>query len=501
MLQRQQLRAVAQIPEVLADLQRKQVWRQGPATYWLSGWWTDAAWMLRRRSRRMSSVAGIYRDLQETIGAYATQAAFDRLFAQIAELHPRQFQGLPIPYRVEIPEFHAKIRNMIPRLIEDYVYARMMRLHKAIILLGARQVGKTTLLQALQKRLESQGEAVRYLNCDLEEERQAVNTSSRLLLDRLTAGKNAIFIDEIQRLENPGLTLKILVDLYPKLKILVTGSSSFELRNRMSEALTGRYIDFLLYPISLLEVLAYAGVGQDLALQKPGADVLLADILCYGLYPEVYLEANPAIKQTLLAKLVESYLFKDILAFQRVRYSQGIVDLARALAYQIGNEVNENELAKRLKMDRKTIVNYIDILEKSFVLTRLPPFSRNPRREIGKQSKIYFLDLGIRNALIGDFNDLSLRPDRGAVWENFLIIERYKFYLNQGLGVQGRFWRTYGGAEVDYIEENPAGQIRAYEFKFGSSDLGRGAESFTRAYKTEVQLINQENYLDFIQGK
>jgi predicted AAA+ superfamily ATPase len=377
----------------------------------------------------------------------------------------------------------------------------MMRLHKAILILGARQVGKTTLLQALQKRLESQGDAVRYLNCDLEEERQAINTTSRLLLDRLTAGKSAIFIDEIQRLENPGLTLKILVDLYPRLKILVTGSSSFELRNRMSEALTGRYLDFLLYPISMLEALAYAGVGGDPALQKPGADVLLTDILRYGLYPEIYLEANPAIKKTLLAKLVESYLFKDILSFQRVRYSQGIVDLARALAYQIGNEVNENELANRLKMDRKTISSYIDILEKSFVLRRLPPFSRNPRREIGKQSKIYFLDLGIRNALIGDFNDLSLRPDRGAVWENFLIIERYKFYLNQGMSVQGRFWRTYGGAEVDYIEESHPGQMRAYEFKFGSSELGRGADSFTRSYRTEVHLINQENYLDFLQGK
>ncbi len=389
---------------------------------------------------------------------------------------------------------------MIPRFIEETVYEMMNRLHKAIIVLGARQVGKTTLLQALQKRLEDRGDSVRYLNCDLEEERQAADTTSRVLLDRLTAGMNAIFIDEIQRLENPGLTLKILVDRYPQLKILVTGSSRFELRNQMIETLTGRYIDFLLYPISMLEVLDFAGVGQDPALRKPGADVLLADILRHGLYPEVYLEANPVIKQKLLVKLVESYLFKDILAFQRVRYSQGIVDLARALAYQIGNEVNENELANRLKMDRKTILNYIDILEKSFVITRLPPFSRNPRREIGKQSKIYFLDLGIRNALIGDFNDLSLRPDRGALWENFLIIERYKYYLNQGLPAQGRFWRAYSGAEVDYIEEGRAGQMRAYEFKFGSSELGRGANSFTRSYKTEVRLINQENYLDFLQG-
>jgi uncharacterized protein len=390
---------------------------------------------------------------------------------------------------------------MIPRFVEPYVYDMFTSLHKAILILGARQVGKTTLLKSLQERIEDQGESVRYLNCDLAEEREAVDTTSRLLLDRLTAGKNAILIDEIQRLENPGLTLKILVDLYPQLKVLVTGSSGFEMRNRLSDALTGRYLDFLLYPLSLLEVLTHAGMGDDQALQKPAADGLLPDILRYGLYPEVYLEPNPVLKQTLLSRLVESYLFKDILAFQKVRYSQRIVDLARALAYQIGNEVSENELANRLKLDRKTIVNYIDILEQAFVITRLSPFSRNPRREIGKQKKIYFLDLGIRNALIGDFNDLSLRPNRGAVWENFLIIERYKYYLNKGQRIHGRFWRTYGGAEVDFIEEGIAGQIQAFEFKFGTAELGRGADLFSRTYKTTVRLVNQDNYLDFLNGK
>ena len=220
---------------------------------------------------------------------------------------------------------------------------------------------------------------------------------------------------------------------------------------------------------------------------------------CYAMgFILKYLEANPAIKQILLSKLVESYLFKDILAFQRLRYSQTIVDLARALAYQIGNEVNENELASRLKIDRKTVLHYIDILEKSFVIKRLPAFSQYPRREIGKQSKLYFLDLGIRNALIGDFNDPAIRPDRGALWENFLIIERTKGYLNQGRFIQTRFWRTYGGAEVDYIEETGAGLIQAFEIKVGGSSLDRGAEAFTRAYGLDVQLVNQENYLDFI---
>jgi predicted AAA+ superfamily ATPase len=397
-----------------------------------------------------------------------------------------------------IPKICAIIRSMIPRLIEDAVYQRITTLHKAVILLGARQVGKTTLLHALENRLNRTGKSVRYLNCDLEEERQAINTISRTLLDRLVAGKDAIMIDEVQRLDNPGLTLKILVDLYPALMIMATGSSSFELRNRMSEALTGRYIDFRLYPLSLGEALQHAGVINDRALRKPAADALLADVLRYGLYPEIYLEANPATKQLLLAKLVESYLFKDILAFQRVRHSQTIINLARALAYQIGSEVNENELANRLKIDRKTVLNYMDILEKSFVIMRLSPFSRNPRREIGKHSKIYFLDLGIRNALIGDFNDLSIRSDRGAIWENFTIIERNKTYLNQGRNVQSRFWRTYGGAEVDYIEESDAGHLQAYEIKFGDSALTRGAGSFKNTYAVDVQLVNQENYLSFV---
>lgn len=387
---------------------------------------------------------------------------------------------------------------MIPRYLEENIYSRLTTLNKVIVLLGARQVGKTTLLLEIQSRLAQEGKTIRYLNCDLEEEREAANTTSRARLDLLVAGMDAILIDEVQRLDDPGLTLKILVDLYPELMILVTGSSGFDLRTRVGEALTGRYVDFLLYPLSLVEVLQYAGVVDDLALRKPSADALLKDLLLYGSYPEIYLEANPRTKQLLLSKLVESYLFKDILAFHRIRYSQTIVDLARALAYQISSEVNENELANRLKIDRKTVINYIDILEKSFVVRRLHPFSRYPRREIGKQSKIFFLDLGIRNALIGDFNDLSVRSDRGALWENYLIVERTKLYLNKGNMVQSRFWRNYKGAEVDYIEETGAGKIEAYEFKHGSGSLSRSAAAFQTAYGVEVQLVNQENYLAFL---
>lgn len=388
---------------------------------------------------------------------------------------------------------------MIPRLLEQTVLERLATLRKVFLILGARQVGKTTLLRSIESRMVQENRHVRYLNCDLAEERSAVNTTARTRLDRLVTGLDVLLVDEAQRLDDPGLTLKILYDLYPQLTVMATGSSSFDLRNRVTDALTGRYLDFTMFPLSVGELLADAGVLSDQALRQPAADALLPELLLYGQYPEIYLAADPKSRQLLLSKLVESYLFKDILTFQRIRYSQVIVDLARALAYQIGNEVNETELAGRLKVDRKTVVSYLDILEKSFVILRLHPFSNNPRREIGKQTKIYFLDLGIRNALINDFNDLAIRADRGRMWENFLVVERLKWFANRGETVRSRFWRAYGGAEVDYLEESAHGP-QAYKFKYGSGPLRAGGEAFRRAYATRVELINQENYLDFVLG-
>ncbi len=382
---------------------------------------------------------------------------------------------------------------MIPRLLNKTIQTQLASLRKVILIFGARQVGKTTLIVSLQNDWMKSGKRVRYLNCDLDEERLAVNSTSKTILDRLVMGFDALLIDETQRLDNPGLTLKILYDQYPALTIVATGSSSFDIRNRVSDALTGRYFDYYLTPFSLQEALYQSGLSEDLALRKPAADALIPDLLLYGLYPEIFLEPNPLQKQLMLSKLVESYLFKDILAFHQIRFSQTIVDLARALAYQIGNQVSENELANRLKIDRKTVVNYIDLLEKSFVIFRLPPFSRNPRQEIGKQNKIYFWDIGIRNALIGDFNPIDLRTDRGALWENFLIVERIKTYLNRGETVRTRFWRNNKGAEVDYIEESSQ-MIEAFEIKYGNDKDSRGGEAFERAYGTKVKFVNQENY-------
>jgi predicted AAA+ superfamily ATPase len=236
-----------------------------------------------------------------------------------------------------------------------------------------------------------------------------------------------------------------------------------------------------------------------MALRKKQADNLLNDALLYGLYPEVHLINKRGDKVSQLQGIVKSYLFKDILAFQKVRHSQAIKDLSQALAYQIGSEVNENELASRIKIDRKTVVNYLDLLEQSFVIVRLFPYSKNPRREIGKKYKVYFTDLGIRNALVGDFNPMEVRDDFGALWENFLIVERIKSFANRGESLQNYFWRTYGGAEVDYLEKPPtATDIQAYEIKHTQSTPSKGAGVFSRDYGVPVSVVNRENYLDFI---
>jgi predicted AAA+ superfamily ATPase len=386
---------------------------------------------------------------------------------------------------------------MIPRFIESRVLDHLAARHKIILVFGARQVGKTTLLHDIQQKLEFTGRRVRYINCDVQEERQAVNTTARALLDRLVMDRDILMIDEAQNLDNPGLTLKIFHDTYPHIGVIATGSSSFDLRNRVSDALTGRYIDFTLYPLSFGEIIAATPVGNDPALRKQYADNLLEDLLLYGLYPEVYTEGNPTFRKEHLTRLMDSYLFKDILAYERIQRSQAIVDLTRALAYQIGGLVSENELASRLKLDRKTVQHYLEILEKAYVIRRLTPFSNNPRQDIGKLSKIYFTDLGIRNALIGDFNPLMVRQDVGALWENFIILERMKLHSNQVQVVQAHFWRTYNGAEVDYLEV--AGKsIQGFEIKYTATNLRGRLESFEQTYSTTVKLVNRDTYLEFL---
>lgn len=376
---------------------------------------------------------------------------------------------------------------MIPRLIEEKLYKSLISRSKVHLLLGARQVGKTTLLTFIKNKLTAKKERVIFLNCDIEEDRESIDTTSLTILAQLTRGYDYILIDEVQRLDNPGLTLKIIHDNLPKIRILSSGSSSFDIKNRLSETLTGRYIDFILYPLSV----------EEIEKDKKKLEYLLPNLLTYGSYPDIYLQGAQEEKKLYLRKIIESYLFKDILSYQKVRNPQAIMDLTKALSYQIGAEVNENELSNRLKIDRKTVVSYLDILEKAFVVIRLSPYSKNPRREIGKNYKLYFTDLGIRNTIIGDFNAPHLRPDIGSIWENFLILERKKKRANNQEFKESYFWRSYGGAEIDLLEKDGT-EMNAYEIKWGKGGLSRGTKSFTDEYKIPVKLINQSNFLEFV---
>lgn len=370
---------------------------------------------------------------------------------------------------------------MIPRKIQENVTRALVTSNKVVIVMGPRQAGKTTLIKNIESQLKS--DKMLHLNCDLEEHFTLINTTSIENLTRILSQTEYLFIDEAQRLDNPGLTLKIIHDNFPTVKILVTGSSSFEIKNALSDALTGRYFDFTLYPLSFNEV---SGTARS-----------LPTLLTYGAYPDVYLEPDTEVKKALLSKITESYLFKDILAFSKIRNSQALINLARALAFQVGSEVNENELANRLKIDRKTLVSYLEILEKSFVILRLHPYSQNPRREIGRRYKVYFLDLGIRNQLIGQFNPLEIRQDYGKIWENFLIIERRKAYSTALTSPPCYFWRNLNGSEVDYLELID-GKMNAFEFKLSTSQKVRTPPSFLAEYKTKATLITPDNFQGFI---
>lgn len=386
---------------------------------------------------------------------------------------------------------------MIRRLLETTILTTLMKTQKLILIYGPRQVGKTTLLHLIQEKMEKDHLKILFLNCDIEEDLKAVNTTSLSTLKKLLADYQVVFIDEAQRLDNPGLTLKIIHDNLPKTRIIATGSSSFELKNALSDALTGRYIDFTLHPLSFDEISNYQEFSDNPVLRKQQAESLLSTLLLYGSYPEIYLASTPAIKRQTLLRLVESYLFRDILGFAKVRFSRTIVNLARALAYQLGSEVSETEVASRLKIDQKTVATYLDILEQSFVAIRVYPFSRNPRREIGRKYKVYFWDTGLRNALIDNFDNLEVRSDLGALWENFIINQRLKKAANINEHFSYYFWRTYGGAEVDWLEQKQ-GKLSAYECKYSQNALSRGAREFTKTYHAPVKLINTSNYLNYI---
>lgn len=375
---------------------------------------------------------------------------------------------------------------VIERTIKNSLLRDLNQINKVIILYGARQVGKTTLVNQVLKGLDYN---VLYVNAD---ESKYINVLSSRDLDQiksLVKGYNLLFIDEAQRIPNIGINLKIIHDQIPELKVIVTGSSSLEIADEITEPLTGRKIVYHLYPISFSELRSQY---NDFELNN-----ILEARLIYGSYPELFSIENNEQKRKYLLELSSSYLYKDVLRLVTIKKSNKITDLLRLLAYQIGSEVSLNEIAYTLDLDKETVARYIDLLEKSFVLFRLGGFNRNLRKEVSKMDKIYFYDLGIRNVLIDDFKVIKERNDIGQLWENFLIVERMKYLDYQEKYTSNFFWRTYTGAELDYIEEENS-VLGAYEFKWGRKKKNVPASWLESYPNSKFNLINRENYIDFI---
>lgn len=374
----------------------------------------------------------------------------------------------------------------IPRAIKASITNRLKESNKLVILYGPRQVGKTTLAREITsdwpgRTLEISADEPRYIDV------LSSRDSSRL--KSLVAGYDLLLIDEAQRVPDIGINLKILHDQIPDIRIMVTGSSSLDLANQVQEPLTGRTWTYNLYPISFLEL---SKIYNSFEL-----DSQLEERLVYGSYPEVFSIANQADRADYLYEIGNSYLYKDILELSSIRNSAKIRDLVRMLAYQVGSEVSRTEIGTALGMSKDTVASYIDLLEKSFVVFRLTAFSRNLRKEISRNDKIYFYDLGIRNMVIGNLKPLDQRNDIGALWENFLIVERMKKLAYTSAHANTYFWRTYTGAELDYIEERD-GTLFGYEFKYGARQASCPS-SWSAAYPGSLCLsINRTNYLDFI---
>ena len=357
---------------------------------------------------------------------------------------------------------------------------------KAILLLGARQVGKTTLLKML---MQEQGNKILYLNCDEPQTVMLLTNRNLRDLKALIGSNTFVVIDEAQKVDNIGLTIKLIVDNMPEIQVIATGSSAFELRNQLNEPLTGRKFEYQLFPISTNEILLSEGL----------LDVhrLFETRLIYGSYPDILTHTGDA--HELLMSLADSYLYKDILATDHLRKPDTLDKLLRALAYQVGSEVSYNELAQTIGTDSKTVERYIELLEKCFIIFRLHGLSRNIRNELKRSKKVYFYDNGIRNAVIQQFSPMEMRNDQGALWENFFISERKKFNHYRHHYCNTYFWRTKTQQEIDYIEECD-GKMTAFEMKWNpKKGKTKIPDSFMKAYDVkEAVIIPPENYFDWV---
>lgn len=372
-------------------------------------------------------------------------------------------------------------------LKRSLIIEKQLNKGKVLIIYGPRQVGKTTLVKNFLKKYNKvyilkTGDDLIFAN-DLSQ-------CSLDLLKTIVPENSLLVIDEAQKIPNIGRALKLVIDNIKGVTVLVTGSSSFDLSNRTAEALTGRKKVVTLYPFSVQEI-------KDNGMTLYDIDKKLEEFMIYGMYPEVVSTVSHKDKIEKVTEIASSYLLKDILDFDTVKNSKVIFDLLKLIAFQIGSEVSTNELAKKLGIDKKTVSRYLDLLEKSFVLFRLSGFSRNLRKEISKMNKYYFYDLGVRNAVISNFNRSDLRNDLGQLWENFLLIERVKRNAYLRRSVNYYFWRTYDQKELDLIEECD-GKLKGYEFKLNKQSAKVPAEWLETYDNTSFAVISRKEYMEFI---
>ena len=375
-------------------------------------------------------------------------------------------------------------KNMIEREIEKQIENRLFK-GKAILVFGPRQVGKTTSIHSI---LAKNNQKCLFLNGDEADVRETLENTTSTNLSLLFGEHKIVFIDEAQRINGIGITLKLITDVLKDVQVIATGSSAFDLANETQEPLTGRKYEFQMLPISFQEMVTNNGLLEEKR--------LLEQRMIYGYYPEIVVKPNDAAEN--LKLLSNSYLYKDLLNLEQIKKPALLGKILKALALQVGSEVSYNEISQLVNGDFHTVEKYIDLLEKAFVIFTLPAYSRNVRNEIKKGRKIYFYDNGVRNAIINNFNPLSSRSDTGALWENFLISERMKYLNSNKLEAWKYFWRTTAQQEIDYLEELD-GKMTAYEFKWNPNKTAKFPKTFTNAYpEAEVKLITLKNFEEFV---
>lgn len=372
---------------------------------------------------------------------------------------------------------------MIARALENLIKNKL-NTRKAIVLLGARQVGKTTLL----KMIFGNSEEVLWLNGDEMDVQALFANSSASRLKTIFGTKKTIIIDEAQRIHDIGLRMKLITDQIPEVQLVVTGSSAFELANQINEPLTGRKWEYKMFPLSFGEMVAHHGLLEEKR--------LLAHRMVYGYYPDII--NNAGIEKEILKQLSNSYLYKDVLLLEQIKKPEGLIKLLQGLAFQVGSQVSYNELSQLCGLDAKTVEKYIVLLEQTYIVFRVGSFSRNLRSELKRSRKIYFYDNGIRNALMANFNQVELRQDVGALWENFIFSERMKYLHYTQKWTNLWYWRTKEQKEIDCIEESD-GQITAYEFKWNPTTKYKIPKLFLDTYQgSQFKIIHKDNLEEYL---